>query len=64
MLHTGIAIGAVLSQGSCGLGGLGGVFPPPPTGTFPTIGLPSTLEELPELDGLELSGGHSGGEGG
>ena len=57
----------VLNQGSCGLGGGlgGGLAPPPPqTGMFPAIGLPSESEELPELDDLGLSGGDSGGEGG
>ena len=54
-----------LNQGSCGLGGgLGGGFPPPPTGMFPAIGLSSESEELPELVDLGLSDGDSGGEGG
>ena len=60
----GTTIVAVLIQGSCGFGGLGGGLPPPPTGTFLAIGLLSELEELPELEGLGLSGGDSGGEGG
>ena len=59
----GIAIAVVLNQGICGLGGVGGGFPPPPTATFPTIGLLSELEELPELEGLGLLGGDLGGEG-
>ena len=58
---SGTATATVLSQGSCGLGG---GLPPPHTGTFPAIGLLSELEELPELDGLGLLGGDSGGEGG
>ena len=57
----GTATAAVLNQGSCGLGG---GLPPPPTGMFPAIGLPSESKELPELDDLGLSGGDSGGEGG
>ena len=60
----GTATAAVLSQGSCGLGGLGGGLPPPPIGMFPTIRLILELEELPELEGLGLSGGDLGGEGG
>ena len=50
----GTATAAILSQGSCGLGGLGGGLPPPPTGTFLAIRLFSELEELPKLDGLGL----------
>ena len=51
----------VLNQGSYGLSG---GLPPPPTGMFLAIRLPSESEELPELDDLGLSGGDSGGEGG
>ena len=57
----GTTTAAVLNQGICGLGG---GLPPPPTGMFPAIRLPSESEELPELDDLGLSGGDSGGEGG
>ena len=57
----GTTTSAVLNQGSFGLGG---GLDPPPTGTFPAIGLLSEPEELSELDDLGLSGGDSGGEGG
>ena len=61
MLYTRDNYSSCSQPRSCGLGG---GLTPPPTGTFPAIGLVSEPEELPELDDLGLSGGHSGGEGG